>query len=381
MKRQTQILRDTAILSNPHTLSRPQRTYENQFVSKAMLANPANELTLGIDVGQKLSSNVLANEAQVKPKLDPYQEGFLAGQVEASAKSKAETIALMEAKFAQELQTQIEAQLKVRVEQAIETEVEQRIAARIADRMEAEFSARYHSQIESEVKQRVTHLFQSELENSLERELSQVRAAAQQSAYDEGLQQARAQAEDELKLEIQTLTQNTHRSLNAKIEALEKIALQLPATTAYKLAEIEDDMVALCFASICKVVGENLVSAEGLTALVAHQVQEFVSAPVQVHVHPDDWRMIEEQRMMDEANQSRSMTHLGLSERVTWIADSRVVLGGAVIRSSEASLDARLETQLAALKSALIRARKENMKQVQLDKNSANAALMTSTGA
>ena len=78
--------------------------------------------------------------------------------------------------------------------------------------------------------------------------------------------------------------------------------------------------------------------------LIAQQERR---AQVVVHLHPDD---------LDALSREDRGSDDGAWQ---WVGDSSVQLGGVILRSPEGSLDARLETQLAALREALLAVRRE----------------------
>jgi len=107
-------------------------------------------------------------------------------------------------------------------------------------------------------------------------------------------------------------------------------------------------MVALCFETICRLIGGAALQADvvraQLTGLAA-QGRAGRRLSMHVHVHPDDADLLR-----------ASAPDAG----VEWVADPEVALGGCILRGREGGLDARLETMLAACKAALLAARARN---------------------
>lgn len=371
MKRQTQILRDTAIQSKPHTLVRPQRHYEYPPQSKNILSQSVSG-AIRADEGIAVTNATMSgSENAVKLGIDRYQEGFLAGQVEANAKLEREFAAALQAKFDKELNSQVEARLSQQLQFAVqqkfdselEHEVEKRIAARLPRMLQDEYSERLQTEVDKEVSLQLQKLFDVELQKRLDLELNQLRLQVHQEAYDDGLRKSRVEIEQKFEIEKRSFQEDSLQRLQEKIHSLESMAMKLPKEVGQQLGGVEDAMVELCFAAICKFVGENAVDIKGIAAIVNHQIKEFVSAPVELHVHPQDWAFIEETRKLKALAPAAS--ELLLNARVTWVPDNRVELGGVIIRSRDASLDARLETMLVALKNALVRTRDEKARFVQ----------------
>jgi flagellar assembly protein FliH len=131
--------------------------------------------------------------------------------------------------------------------------------------------------------------------------------------------------------------------LHERQEELAAICASLAATRGDCLRAAEDDMVALCFDTVCHIVGGSVLEPDAVRGLLRAQAARLAEeARVSVHVHPRDAELL---RGMDADGQMR------------YVADPQVALGGCIVRQPGAALDARLETMLAACKEALLAAR------------------------
>lgn len=133
-----------------------------------------------------------------------------------------------------------------------------------------------------------------------------------------------------------------HRKLCAIAQALEQSANEA-------LLAAEDEMVALCFETICRVVGKAAAQPD----LVRDHLRGIAMAtagagPVALHVHPED-----------AARLARLDAAEGPAGRITWIADPEVALGGCMVRAKGGGLDARLETALSACRQTLLSIRSQ----------------------
>ena len=175
---------------------------------------------------------------------------------------------------------------------------------------------------------------------------SQGLAAASQEALQSGLEEGRqrglaegrAQAAEEAQRQLQ--------------------ALQLREQLAQRLAAAEDDMVALCHEVVCRLFGaaalDPRMTAQSVRAAVATWLEATgaEAAQLTVRVHPDDLAMLQA-----DAELAAWLERQGL-RGVHWQPDAEVAWGGCLLRSPQGLLDARLETQFAAVH-ALMRERRD----------------------
>jgi flagellar assembly protein FliH len=156
--------------------------------------------------------------------------------------------------------------------------------------------------------------------------------AAAAAQADAAVEKAVAQATDDLR--------GQHRTLSSLAQALQRSA------NAALLAA-EDEMVALCFETICRVVG----AAAAQPDLVRDHLRSLAASaagggPVAMHVHPGDAAQLAN---LDEAEAP--------TPRIDWIADPAVRHGGCLVRAKRGGLDARLETMLSACRQSLLAVR------------------------
>lgn len=176
---------------------------------------------------------------------------------------------------------------------------------------------------------------ESALREARERGLAEGRAAALEAAAEEARAARAAVAE--------------------RLERLDALLEAVPAEVDRRIAAAEDDLVALCHAVICRILGEQLVTPGGVAHAVRQAIREAAGgardAQLELHVNPADLRTLEADEALAAWLYERAHAAPGA---VRWIADECVGPGGCVVRSEHGSLDARLDTQLAALRAVLL---------------------------
>lgn len=163
-------------------------------------------------------------------------------------------------------------------------------------------------------------------------------SAQLKAGYQQGLEQGRAEA-----------ARTAGSAKQQSLAVLEGLLVALPPQIEERLAAAEDDMVALCFEAVVKIIGACATTPAGIRALLEQGLGRMRAQRLAaLHLHPQDARMLREDA--DIANWLRQYQSHG---PVQLVADPLVRLGGAILRSPEGSLDARLDTQLAALRALL----------------------------
>lgn len=187
---------------------------------------------------------------------------------------------------------------------------------------------------------------QAENEAQLQTAIDAARTSAVDEGRAEGLKEGREMAAAELERLQMIALEKAGAELRAQAERFERLLSGVESQAAKALWDAEDDLVALAHDAICRVLGSEASAPGTIRAVVRHLLgQHGQRTRLSVHVHPEDMAALQQDaRAGDEWR---------------WVADRSVQLGGVVLRSPEGSLDARLETQLAALKEALLATRAE----------------------
>ena len=187
----------------------------------------------------------------------------------------------------------------------------------------------------------------------------QARGEGWQQGFDEGVARGREAAAEELRQQAEA----ARHALGARTERLDAWLAAFPAQLqrglAARLAAGEEDMIALSHELVCRVLGEHALETGRVAALVRQAIAQCcgigtggsANGLLAVRVHGSDLEALE-----SDAELSQWLVRQG-ARGVRWVADSQVALGGCVVESTHGNLDARLETQLASMKAALLQAR------------------------
>ncbi|HET8748746.1 MAG TPA: FliH/SctL family protein [Ramlibacter sp.] len=158
----------------------------------------------------------------------------------------------------------------------------------------------------------------------------------------EGLREGRAQGAEEIRQATQRAVAEAELRSKAQHERLQCVAQHAHDAMADLLWSAQDDMVALCYETLCRIVGEHAVQPAFVRAQLAHVLAQHGAAEVVLHFHPQDAELL----------QSGPGT-----ARFKAVPDPEVALGGCILKTASGALDARLETMLQACKEALSEAR------------------------
>ncbi|MES2036403.1 MAG: FliH/SctL family protein [Pseudomonadota bacterium] len=183
-----------------------------------------------------------------------------------------------------------------------------------------------------------------EVEQKLQAELDVKREQLFQEAYKLGQQQGFANGQKEGLTLAQNDAAELKENLHQHLAQFEQILASLPVQLDNYMRDAEDELVTLSFAAVTKILGESLSSETAIRELINSLVkQHLTDTEFAVHLHPDDYAV------MVAANSS--------PHQFRWVSDANIKLGGLIIRSSEQSLDARLDFQIEVLKQGLLQAR------------------------
>src|SRR5581483_7491433 len=158
--------------------------------------------------------------------------------------------------------------------------------------------------------------------------------AAEQRGYEAGLAKGKAAGD---------------RAFEARLKQFDAL-LAAVAQKRDALPEVlEDDLAELVFEATAQIVRETTVNRE----LAGEAVRRALRARsdihiVAVHVAPEDLALV---------GGTGAAASLGLGTRIKLVANADVALGGCIIETGQGNLDARLETQMAKLKAALLEGR------------------------
>jgi len=166
----------------------------------------------------------------------------------------------------------------------------------------------------------------------------------------EGLQGAQQRIDDAMRAARQEFEQLANQRLQefkseagARLAQLERLLTGFDAATARRLSELEADAIALAYGAVCKLLGDQAGDAAAIAAIVQQGMAQLRgSTLLAVRMNDNDLRVL----LGDE--QGRRLQ--AAAPQLQWIADATVTAGGCLIDTTAGGLDARLDTQLAALR-------------------------------
>jgi flagellar assembly protein FliH len=181
-------------------------------------------------------------------------------------------------------------------------------------------------------------------------------AQERERARNEGLEQGREEGK-------RAAQQAAAASANEALATLERLLAVIPDQLNARFTALEEDMVALSFEMLARVLGETAATQDGLRALLRQALEQYGPRRLmEIRVHPGDLECLATDEMTGAWLRQRES-----GQDVQFVADASIELGGVVLRSPAGRLDARLETQLAALRRALssVRAARAGMARQQ----------------
>jgi flagellar assembly protein FliH len=190
--------------------------------------------------------------------------------------------------------------------------------------------------------------------------LEQGRAKGFEEGRQQGFKQGLGEGQQEGEAAVRAAARAGQERLDFLTERLEQWLALLPdhfqEQLAQRLKAAEDDMVALCHAVISRFLGEKALGREVLVHAVRSAVAECCGANAHaatagllaIHVNPGDLEIVQA-----DPGLTAWLSRLRAGP-IPWRADEAVGPGGCVVHSTHGSLDARLETQLAALQLLLV---------------------------
>lgn len=181
--------------------------------------------------------------------------------------------------------------------------------------------------------------------------LQELQREAQARGYQEGLRQGLAAAAVQGNAAIEKAVAESTALLAEQKARLGALTASLADARAHFLGAAEDDLVALCFETVCGIVTDHALQPDTVRATLRTQAGRLgPDAAAVLHVHPDDLPLV----------------HGGADAgALRCVADPGVALGGCIVRGQEGGIDARLESVLVACRDALLSARARRRAEAQ----------------
>lgn len=182
------------------------------------------------------------------------------------------------------------------------------------------------------------------------------------AGYEQGLEEGRRTGEAEVRKAHEELLQALRLQKDQMGQLLTALPEALRAQDEAALRGQEEDLIALCFTVVCRILGDRLVTREALAQQVKMAIDHCCgrgsgSVLKAIHLNPIDL-----ERLQGDFALAEHFRQQGL-ETMPWVRDEQVSPGGCLVRSTQGNLDARLETQLQALKTLLLQGRRPSHKE------------------
>lgn len=173
----------------------------------------------------------------------------------------------------------------------------------------------------------------------------------QRTGYDEGLRRGAAVADEQLRVAVEAAVAAARAPLEAKAARLDALLRGIGDAAQEAWSGAEEDVLALCFETLCRVLGDAVSTPQALRP----QVELLLAGSegkgaITLHLHPSD------AMLLDEAARDGWLPQAA-GQPVRWRPDPRVLLAGCVVAGTGGGIDARLETILAQCKAGLLQAR------------------------
>ncbi|WP_284620589.1 FliH/SctL family protein [Aquabacterium humicola] len=167
------------------------------------------------------------------------------------------------------------------------------------------------------------------LQRAIERGHAEGVEQGRRAGFERGIEEGRAEG-------LKRGGTEGREALQAAAERLCDLADELARARAAALQQAEDDIVCIAFEALCKLVGDHLVTAEGVAAHVRNVI-ERVAEPrgIRVRVNPQDLALLNDHPQAHRPGES-----------LEWCADASLACGGCVVESAAGEFRARLDEQL-----------------------------------
>lgn len=155
-----------------------------------------------------------------------------------------------------------------------------------------------------------------------------------------GLQEGREEGAEEVR-----------QKMAGELARVRGIADKLQASLDAGMQGLEQMAAAIAVEAVTKILGAQAATPEGILALVRQAASQNTSRDgVLVRLNAADLSTL---RAAGELE-----AELPSGGKVGWLADQSVEMGGCIVEAAGGELDARLETQVEALRAALLAARR-----------------------
>ena len=192
--------------------------------------------------------------------------------------------------------------------------------------------------------------------------LKEGREQGYRAGFDKGLAEGRKAGQDAVSQETEATRQAGVYQVDRLSQLVDAFQAQIDDRLSTLIHAAEDEMVVLCHAVICRLLGDHFLDRKTIIHVVEQAVEQYrrtsghsaVTGLMAIRMHPAD---LETLRGSEELNRWLNREEESRRGIISWVPDAQVGLGGCIVSSNQGSLDRRLETQLASLRDVLTQKR------------------------
>jgi type III secretion system HrpE/YscL family protein len=136
--------------------------------------------------------------------------------------------------------------------------------------------------------------------------------------------------------------QGFQEGLGRALEYLNKIHL----LREKMFQNVEPQVVKLVFNIAEKVIGQQIQESDAILGVVRQALDAAIGQKIVVRVNPSDYQKVKE-------HEATLLSRVEATKTISFKEDDAVKMGGCVVESEVGTIDAQLDTQVAAIKKAL----------------------------
>jgi flagellar assembly protein FliH len=170
----------------------------------------------------------------------------------------------------------------------------------------------------------------------LEAQMASEIEAAREGARAEGREQGAAEGREAAEAEARAVRESQAKRFEALLDAIDK-------RHEAAIGAARDGAVAIGFAAACRILGDTIVTGEGVRAVVEQLLAQVRAGErVTVRLHADDLALLGESNA------------LAVERPVEFVEDASLARGDCCVDTAAGTLEAILESQVETLRAALM---------------------------
>lgn len=153
-----------------------------------------------------------------------------------------------------------------------------------------------------------------------------------------------------LEKEVKELTiKKLEEEYSQKNKTLLNLLDEIVDCKSNEITDFEDDLLALAYQAVCKILGQTATDKEMVVAIVKEVISHAQDRMhMTLNVSPQDYDVI---------IAAKDKLSRGLSNRLNIVVDDQIQFGGCILKTDAGTIDGRLEQQLQSLLDLLLEER------------------------